>query len=127
MELRFNGLKLIIIRHLSKRKAPWSESRGPDSFRSQSRRLRLAATGRSSGGGLFHEFDDGCFGAGFGDYFDNQSLSDAEPPEYLSEQFVGGDFTKDGAEAGDGGAQVLGQKVAGEVAGEGVGGAGKVF
>ena len=44
----FNALKLIIIRHLSKRKARWSESRGPDRFRSQSRRLRLAATGRGA-------------------------------------------------------------------------------
>ena len=34
---------------MSKRKAPWSESRGPDRFRSQYRRLRLTATGRGSG------------------------------------------------------------------------------
>ena len=33
-------------------KAPWSESRGPDRFRSQSRRLRLTATGRGSGHAL---------------------------------------------------------------------------
>ena len=65
MELRFNGLKLIIIRHLSKRKAPWSESRGPDRFRSQSRRLRLTATGRSSGPLDFCQHGAGLFaGAG---------------------------------------------------------------
>lgn len=117
--------KISKFRHLAKRKAPWSDSRGPDRFRSQYRRLRLAATGRSSGpldfcqhgaglfagagvdvvvaeedlrgrsagsavlgnvvcadvdgigGGLFHELDAGCFGAGFGDYFDNQLLTDA--------------------------------------------------
>ncbi len=34
---------------MSKRKAPWNDSRGPDRFRSQSRRLRLTATGRGSG------------------------------------------------------------------------------
>lgn len=74
--------KISKFRHLAKRKAPWSESRGPDRFRSQSRRLRLAATGRGAGGavlshvvrtdvdglgcGLFHELDAGRLGVGTG-------------------------------------------------------------
>ena len=50
---------------MSKRKAPWSESRGPDRFRSQSRRLRLTATGRSSGPLDFCQHGAGLFaGAG---------------------------------------------------------------
>ena len=60
--------KISKFRHLAKRKAPWSESRGPDRFRSQSRRLWLTATGL--GGGLFHELDAGSLGVGFGDYFE---------------------------------------------------------
>ena len=86
--------KISKFRHLAKRKAPWSESRGTDRFRSLSRRLRLAATGRGTrsavlghvvrtdvdglGGGLFHELDAGGLGMGFGDCFDNQLLPDAE-------------------------------------------------
>ena len=40
--------KISKFRHLAKRKAPWSDSRGSDRFRSQYRRLRLTATGRRS-------------------------------------------------------------------------------
>lgn len=151
--------KISKFRHLAKRKAPWSDSRGPDRFRSQYRRLRLAATGRSSGpldfcqhgaglfagagvdvvvaeedlrgrsagsavlgnvvcadvdgigGGLFHELDAGCFGAGFGDYFDNQLLTDAKLPEDLAQYLIGGDLSSDGAECVEGGAEVFRNQV----------------
>ena len=104
--------------------APWSDSRGPDRFRSQYRRLRLAATGRSSaggavlghvvrtdvdgiGGGLFHELDAGSLGMGFGDYFDNQLLPDAKPLEDAAKDFIVGDGAEDGAEVIETVAQVL--------------------
>lgn len=38
-------------------------------------------------------------------------FSDAELPENLSEDFVGGDFAEDGVEGVDGGAEVLGKEV----------------
>ena len=49
IKFRFNVLKVSTFHHLSKQKAPWSDSRGPDRFRSLSRRLRLTATGRVRG------------------------------------------------------------------------------
>ena len=50
---------------MSKRKALWSDSRGPDRFRSQYRRLRLAATGCGSGPLDFCQHGAGLFaGAG---------------------------------------------------------------
>ena len=38
-------------------------------------------------GGLFHELDAGCFGTGYGDYFDNQLLTDALYHELSKETF----------------------------------------
>ena len=43
----------------------------------------------------------------FCSFFINGSFSDAEIPEYISEDFVGGDFADDAAEVVDGFADVL--------------------
>ena len=42
-------------------------------------------------------------------------FSNAEPSENFAEDFVGGDFTGDGAEVGEGGAEVFCQKVGGDL------------
>ena len=48
-------------------------------------------------------------------------FSDAELGEDLAEDFVGGDLAGDGAEGGEGGAEVLRQEVGGDAAVEAVG------
>ena len=58
-----------------------------------------------------------------------QLFPDAESGEDFTEDFVGGDFAGDGAEGGEGGAEVFGKQVGGDAAvqsvaddGEGFGG-----
>ena len=46
------------------------------------------------------------------------SFPDAELPEYLAEDFVGGDFAGDGAEVGEGVAEVFSKEGAVEAGGE---------
>ena len=50
--------------------------------------------------------------------FVNQSLADAEIPEDVAEDFVGGDFTDDGAEVVYGFSDVLGDEVGRDGEGE---------
>ena len=77
---------------MSKRKAPWNDSRGPDRFRSQSRRLRLAATGCGSGPLDFCQHGAGLLaGAGVDIVVAEEDLRDREQPGALEEVGEQGD------------------------------------